>query len=153
MSTFKRGNVWWFTFRFRGQRIQESTSSGSKNLAIRAERARRRQLEEGVNRLKADKLPMIFGVHARQYLEVNTPHWSAGTLEIQERVIGHLKEFNKLLLSDIRPEHIARHQAARQKVGASGRSINMEVGALRAILRKNRLWANLQPDVKMLSER
>jgi integrase len=96
---------------------------------------------------------MIFGVCAKQYLEANAPHWSAGTLEIQERVIGHLKDFNKLLLSDIRPEHIARHQAARKKAGASNRSVNMEVGALRAILRKNRLWTNLQPDVKMLPER
>lgn len=49
--------------------------------------------------------------------------------------------------------HIARHQAARKKAGTSGRSINMEIGALRAILRKHRLWANLQPDVKMFPER
>lgn len=153
MSTFKRGSIWWYTFRFRGQRIQESTSSTSKNLAIRAERQRRRQLEEGINRLKADKRPMIFGVQAKLFLEANTPHWSAGTLEIQTRVIGHLTDFNKLLLTDITPAHIARHQAARKKAGASGRSINMEIGALRAILRKHRLWANLQPDVKMLPER
>ena len=77
MSTFKRGNVWWFTFRFRGQRFQESTSSGSKNLAIRAERARRRQLEEGVNGLKADSSADDFQVSRRRYLEA-TPHWSAG---------------------------------------------------------------------------
>ena len=153
MSVFQRGNVWWYTFRFRGQRIQESTSSRSKNLAVKAERERRRQLEEGANHLKADKRPMIFSVHARQYLEANTPHWSAGTLEIQKRVIGHLNDFNKLLLTDITPVHIVRHQAARKKAGASGRSINMEVGTLRAILRKQRLWANLQPDVRMLPER
>jgi integrase len=153
MSTFKRNSVWWYTFRFRGQRIQESTRSGSKNLAIKAERQRRRELEEGINHLKADKRPMIFSVHAKQYLEANTPHWSAGTLEIQERVIGHLKDFGKLLLTDITPVHIARHQAARKKAGVSNRSINMEIGALRMILRKQRLWANIQPDVRMLPER
>jgi integrase len=86
-------------------------------------------------------------------LEANTPHWSAGTLEIQKRVISHLANFNKLLLTDITPTHVARHQATRKRAGASGRSINMEIGALRAILRKHRLWANLQPDVKMLPER
>jgi len=33
---------------------------------------------------------------------------------------------------------------------ASPRTCNLEVGTLRAILRKARLWANLQPDFKML---
>jgi hypothetical protein len=104
-------------------------------LAVKAERERRRQLEEGVNHLKAEKGPMIFSVYAKQYLEANTPHWSAGTLEIQERVIGHLTNFNKLLLTDITSAGIARHQTARKRAGACGRSINMEIGALRAILR------------------
>ena len=31
--------------------------------------------------------------------------------------------------------------------------MNLEIGTLRAILRRNRLWANLQPDVKMLRTR
>jgi integrase len=31
--------------------------------------------------------------------------------------------------------------------------VNLEVGTIRAILRRNRLWANLQPDVKMLPTR
>jgi integrase len=37
--------------------------------------------------------------------------------------------------------------------GAAAKTINLEVGTVRAILRKNRLWANVQPDVNMLSAR
>jgi integrase len=154
MSIFQRGNIWWFTFRFRGQRIQESTSSRSKNLAIRAERVRRRQLEEGVNRVHADKRSLIFGVYARQYLEANTPHWSKSNVRIETYNLKHLTEhFGKLLLTDITSVHIGKYQAQRKAAGASSRTINMEVGTLRAILRKQRLWANLQPDVKMLRAR
>jgi len=36
---------------------------------------------------------------------------------------------------------------------AAPRTINLEVGTLRAILRKHRLWANIQPDVQMLRAR
>lgn len=31
--------------------------------------------------------------------------------------------------------------------------MNLEVGTIRAILRRHRLWANLQPDVRMLAAR
>lgn len=154
MSVFQRGNVWWYKFKFRGQEIRESTHSTSKTLAIRAERERRRQLEEGINHLKASKQAMIFSVHAKHWLQDNGPHWSAGTVEIQSRAVQHLTpRFGKLLLTDITPGTINQHQAARKKAGASNRTINMEVGALRMILRKHRLWANLQPDVRMLPER
>jgi integrase len=154
MSVFQRGNIWWYKFKLRGQEIRESTHSASKTLAIKAERERRRQLEEGINHIKAAKQPMIFSVHAKHWLESNAPHWSAGTMEIQSRAIFHLTpRFGKLLLTDITPGSITQHQAARKKAGASNRTINMEVGALRMILRKHRLWANLQPDVKMLPER
>ena len=36
---------------------------------------------------------------------------------------------------------------------ASPKTINLEIGTLRAILRRNRLWAAIQPDVRMLPTR
>ncbi len=154
MAVFQRGNVWWYEFVFHGQRIRESTGSASKTLAVKAERQRRRELEEGVNHLKADKRPMIFGVHAKQYLESNTPHWSKANLRIEGYNIDHLAgHFGKMLLTDIDAQHIGKYQAKRKAAGAGSRTVNMEVGTLRAILRKQRLWASLQPDVKMLRAR
>jgi integrase len=54
---------------------------------------------------------------------------------------------------DISGDDISRYQAARREGGARPRTINMEVGTLRAILRKHRVWANIQPDVRMLKTR
>src|ERR1035437_6863735 len=119
MSVYQRNTVWWYTFQFGGQQIRESSHSTSKTLAIRAERERRRQLEEGINNLTARKRVLIFSVSAKRWLEENSPHWSAATMEIQGRAIDHLLPmFGKLLLSDITPAAISRHQAARQKAGA-----------------------------------
>jgi integrase len=58
-----------------------------------------------------------------------------------------------MLLTDISADDLSRYQALRKKAGASAKTINLEIGTLRAVLRKHRLWANIQPDVKMLRAR
>lgn len=58
-----------------------------------------------------------------------------------------------MLLCDIVADDISHYQASRLEKGAAPKTINLEVGTLRAILRKNRLWASIQPDVRMLRVR
>jgi hypothetical protein len=45
---------------------------------------------------------------------------------------------------------VARYQAARLQERAAPKTVNLEVGTLRAVLRKNRLWFAIQPDLWML---
>jgi hypothetical protein len=45
MGVYRRGDVWWFKFRFQGQVIRESAKTNSKALAREAERSRRWELE------------------------------------------------------------------------------------------------------------
>jgi len=52
VSVYKRGDVWWYKFRFAGQMIRESSKSDSKTVAKDAERARRRELEQNWNQIK-----------------------------------------------------------------------------------------------------
>jgi integrase len=61
--------------------------------------------------------------------------------------------FGKMLLCDIGSDDIASYQAERVERGAAPKTVNLEVGTMRAILRKNRLWASIQPDVRMLRVR
>jgi hypothetical protein len=39
MALYKRGDVWWFKFRFEGQVIRESAKTDSKSIAGRGARA------------------------------------------------------------------------------------------------------------------
>lgn len=55
------------------------------------------------------------------------------------------------LLTDLDAADISRYQQHRLKEKAAPKTINLEIGTIRAILRRHRLWANLQPDVRMLS--
>lgn len=61
--------------------------------------------------------------------------------------------FGKMLLCDIAADDIAHYQTSRLAQGAASKTVNLEVETLRAVLRKNRLWAAIQPDVWMLRAR
>ena len=151
MSTYKRGSIWWFRFKFRGLNIRETSNSPVRAVAQRLERERRRNLELAVAGVKKIDAPALFSTAAAQWLEDQKPHWSAANYRIESYNVRHLlPHFGRLLLSDIDPAHVSRYQAKRTKEGASPKLVNNEVAGLRAILRKHRLWANLQPDVKPL---
>jgi integrase len=154
MSLYKRGDVWWFKFRFAGQIIRESSKSASKTIAQDAERARRRKLEEGWNQIKRRALPPVFERAGSAWLDAEEPHLATRTYEIYEVALRcHLKPaFGGLLLCDIDSGRIASYQARRKAEGASARTLNKELQVLRQILKRHKLWANLQGDVKFERE-
>ena len=67
-------------------------------------------------------------------------------LEIVKRHLGDVK------LTAITRKVIEGFQAKRRLEGASNRTINMDVGALRQVLRRFKQWRRLEDDVKMLTE-
>src|SRR5690349_5610330 len=154
MSVYKRGDTWWFKFKFAGQTIRESSKSGSKTVAKDAERARRRELEFGYNGIEKQERAQLFGVIADNWLEVKRAHLAERSVIIEKLNLKHLKPtFGSMLICDIKADSIAAYQRGRLREHAAPKTINLEVGTLRAILRKQRVWANIQPDVKMLRVR
>jgi integrase len=154
VSIFERGERWWYEFEFRGQRIRESTGSGSKTLAIKAERNRRRELEESANGIRPARRPVLFTTAARDWMAVNKARWSKSNVSIQKFNLKHLSGyFGSMLIADITPQQIGKYQGIRQKEGASNRTINMEVSTLRMMMKAARLWSAISDDVRMLPER
>ena len=154
MSVYKRGRVWWYKFRFAGQRIRESSMSESKTVAKDAERARRRKLEESWNQIRRRQLPPLFSVAAEEWTAAVNPHVAERTKAIYEVALRcHLKPaLGSLLLCDIDAGRIASYQASRKSEGASARTLNKELQVLRQILKRHKLWANLQGDIKFERE-
>lgn len=148
---FRRGNVYWFEFKFMGQRIRESAHTSSRDLAASIERKRHTALEESAGGVKRRK-PILFRMAAKTWLGEGA-HWADSTLEIYTLKLEHLlPEFGHLLLTEITNARIAKFQKKRKKKGAAGREINMETGVLRMVLRKHRLWHLLEPDFIPLPE-
>jgi integrase len=154
VSVYKRGDVWWYKFRFAGQVIRESSKSKSKTVAGDAERSRRRKLEESWNQIKRRTLPPTFERAGSAWLEAEKPHLAERTYEIYEVALRcHLKPaLGALLLCDIDANRIASYQARRKAEKASARTLNKELQVLRQVLKRHKLWANLQGDVKFERE-
>lgn len=146
--------VWWMRFRFGGRFIHESTKTRSKTLAREAERQRRRELETKWNRVERRALPPTFEVAATGWLALEKPHLAKRTYEIYEVAIRcHLTPaLGRQLLCDIGADTVASYQGKRKNMGASARTINKELQVLRQILKRHKLWANLQCDVKFERE-
>jgi integrase len=150
----KTVNVWWYKFRFGGQVIRESSKSESKTMAKEAERARRRQLEEGYNGIVRREKAQTFPTASKRWLDSRLAHVAPKTVDLYELAIDHLKKhFGALLLSDISAADVASYQGKRMGAGAAGRTVNLEIAVLRAIMRKSKLWGAISDDVQMLKER
>jgi integrase len=154
MSLYRRGDVWWYKFRFAGQVIRESSKSESRTVAKEAERSRRRELEGSFNRISKPRTAQLFTGAVQTWLDTKIAHLSVRSVAIERANLKHISPyFGKMLLCDIAADDICHYQAERLKEGAAPKTVNLEVGTLRAVLRRNRMWAAIQPDVRMLRTR
>jgi len=140
MSLYPRGRVWWYKFWFKGQPIRDSAHTRSKTVAREAEKVRRRELELAVNHIPKRQRAPLFGVACKEWLAGKTGI-AESSLERYRLCVGHLtEEFGSRLVCDLDACDIANYQAKRLAAGVSGRSVNYEVGALRGVLKKFRVW-------------
>jgi integrase len=149
----KKGTCW-FRFRFGGRFVHESARTTSRTLARDAERQRRRELEQKWNRIERRTLPPTFERAADDWFEKVKAHLAGRTEAIYEVVLRcHLKPaLGTLLLCDIDANRIASYQARRKTEKASARTLNKELQVLRQILKRHKLWSNLQGDVRFERE-
>ena len=146
--------VWVMDFMFHSQRIRESTGTRSKTLAAKIEDKRRRELEAGTAGIKNCQAPRLLSVAAKEWQEMKKRKWSLGTAAICKNGMSHLLPvLGSRLLVEIEPRHIVQYQESRLAAGAAPRTINMEVGLLRQIMRKHGAWDRIRPEVAMLAER
>jgi integrase len=153
MSVFryKGSKVWTMDFIFHGQRIRESTGTRSKTLAQKIEDKRRRELEEGTAGIKKREQTKVFSFAADDWLESKKASLAPRSIVIEKFNLSHLgPTFGKMLVVDIEASDIAKYQKKRLAEGASARTVNIEIGTLRSILREHGIWARLQKQVKMI---
>jgi integrase len=82
MALYRRGRVWWFGFQFNGRRIQESSGSTNKAVALRAEAKRRTELFEHRAGFKKVKPAPKFEEHVEKFLEWSKNQHRAKTREL-----------------------------------------------------------------------
>jgi integrase len=145
MSQFKRGGIWWYKVEKDGVCHRRSTGSRSKAVAVSAERVFRNELDLSRNGIPAKHNPIKFPKAAEEWMEAKRARWGKANLAIQQYNLKHLLPyFGASLLTSITAGSIGVYQAERQDEGASNRTINMELGTLRMILKHNKLWRAIE---------
>lgn len=150
MGVFKRGNVFWYKFKHQGLVIRESAETEDRALAAKAERKRHTALDNGAKAKRRPQAAQQFTVAVQHWLALKKGDWSDNNLRIETTNFGHLESsFRGKLLRHITAEDISGYKAKRRGACASDKTIALEIGSLRALMRKHRLWADIQPDVKV----
>lgn len=155
MGLRKRGRIWWYEFVFAGRRIQESAKTTRKTIAVEAERGRHLELEKTLAGIPVEKrenrIRSVSDVVKRYLEHYGINHREKSVLFARGRLANVKRLLGGALLPDLTEHAIRSYVAARLKEGASGRTINMELGELsRAMGGK---WSLLWPNVRKLEER
>jgi integrase len=136
MSLFQRGETWWYEFWFAGQRIRESSKSGSKTVARKAEEKRRRELEEGFNNFtdtRKERVRTMSDIADEFFEEYKLRLPQSATFA--DYAIRHIKRVvGDKMLVDMNDKAVVQYQNNRLTEGASPKTVNDEVGFLLRIM-------------------
>lgn len=131
MAVYKRGEIWWYNFFYAGRHYQESAKTKKKTIAKRAEQARIRELEIGLNGLEDTRKKRVLTISniAATYLkDYRIRHLAATFAEYATR---HLCEhLGSKMVIEITVDAVSDYQIARLEEKASPKTINDEVGIL-----------------------
>lgn len=152
---YKRGLHWHMDSTVNGVRYREALNTTDGREARNLEKKRVGEILAGkrASTTGRDFGRKPFGEAAKLYLEERTPHVSARTIQFERERLNPLAvHFGTQPLVRIKAEHIAAYQRDRLKVVAP-RTVNMEVGVLRRLLKRAKVWTVVMEDVRMLPER
>jgi len=164
MSLWKRGKWYWADFSVNGLRYRVPlkdtkgrripADEAHREMAARAEeraidKAEREQLAP--QRERSARLPLAQA--AEEYLASRRLELAASSLVKETDLAARLKDyFTDTRLSGIKPESVLAYREWRAKNDVGPALINMEVGCLRRILKRAKLWHLVGADIKPLKE-
>jgi integrase len=137
MSVYKRGGVWWYSFSFKGERVQASTRQSRHRIALQMQAAHRTRLALGqLDQPEPErKTSPTFGEFATgRYLlfsEANKSCFDIERVYINATLVPRLGRHR---LDQITPLVVEEFKQKRLKEGLKKSSINRELGLLKAML-------------------
>ncbi|GGG89668.1 site-specific integrase [Silvibacterium dinghuense] len=123
-----KSGIYWYDFRFAGQRHQGSTKTTSRTVALRAEEQRRRELEAGYNNIRQVRKNRVRILEEiiNEYLEGYRVRYRSASFA--EYALGHVSRLlGRSMAVDINEAAVLRYQEDRLREKAAPKSINEEV--------------------------
>ncbi|MCZ6752857.1 MAG: tyrosine-type recombinase/integrase, partial [Acidobacteria bacterium] len=148
---YKRRKWYWADFSVDGTRYRKPLKTRNWQKALEEERKKIEAARKGQLETQAGPKRLFEAVGA--YLAQKEITCSPRTTELEGERLSVVKQhFGDVRLAAIRPDAIAAYQRARHEAGIANRTINMDVGALRRVLKQCGRWRMLEERVKNLPE-
>ena len=141
---YKRGGVWWYGFRFNGERIQESTKQSNKRVAEQIEAAHRTSLAKGEVGIRERKpVPTLknFAPRFREAIETRCAE-KPRTVAFYKEKLTRLLEYDPLASArlDVIDESLIERYVQERRKKVSPATVNRQLATLRRLLRLAYEW-------------
>lgn len=158
MSIYKRGQVYWYKFQWRGQLIRESTKQGNDKVARQMEAAHRTALAKGEVGIREKKpVPSL-----SEFAETRFEPWIKSTTSVKTqrdfygvglRAMKQYRQIANKKLNEITSEVAADFAAHRQSEGMQVSTVNASLRVLRRVLRVAVEWGVIErmPKINLLA--
>ncbi len=145
--------AWWADFSVNGQRFRISTDTDNKTDAGKLAKNKESQAMQGkLSATSQSFARLTFTEAAEKYLTSRKLELQASSLTKETQLLVKLKEyFGPTRLNRISAEQILNFREWRAATCGPA-LVNMEVGVLRRILKRGKLWHSMADDVKPLKE-
>lgn len=128
MGLYKRGQVWWMRFSYKGKQMMKSTETKDKKLAEKIHAKVITQIAEGkwLDRLEGEDKTFkeLADKYINEYAKLNKRSWKKD----EERLNNHLIPFfGDMTVTEIAPKIISAYKGHRYKKDISPATINREL--------------------------
>ena len=155
MSVFRRNKTWWTDFSVNGVRYRMTLDTSDWREALSREKEKIAAASAGKLSTSSQQFARLaFSEAADRYLSERTPDLAARSISTERERLQPLRTyFTTRSLSRISSGDVREYIAQRKASGAANRTVNMEIGALRRILKRAKRWHSIADDVPHLPER
>jgi integrase len=155
MALFKRGKWWWTDFSVNGARYRQPLRTKDWREALQHEKELIADASTGKLAPTSQQFARLaFSEAADRYLEGRRMELSERSLKKERQLLAEpCRFFASTPLTRINSEGLLSYREARAQKRAGPAYINMEMGAIRRILKRAKRWHLVSSDLRPLKER
>lgn len=154
MALKKRGKTWHCHFVVNGQRFRQSLETTDWREAQSKEKELIAAASEGkLHQTSATLTRQPFGLAADDYVTARKLELAPASQAKEKQLLVQLRAyFKQEPLKAITAKRITEYRAWRSEQGVGPATLNAELGILRRILKRAKLWARVADDIRPLKE-
>jgi len=151
VAIFRRGTWYWTDFAVNGQRFRQPLKTTDWREAEREEKKLVARATDGKLAASSQQFSRLaFGEGADRYIAEREAHLARRSVATEQQRLKVLRAyFGATTLSKITADSILAYIPHRKAASAANRTINMELGILRRILKKAKRWYLVADDEKL----